>query len=165
MAAKKGNKKTKMGRPTRYRPEYAEQAKKLCFMGYTDVQLSNFFGVAESTIYKWKLDHKDFSEATRNGKDLADAEVVISLWERAKGYSHNDVHISTYLGEVTETPIVKHYPPDTGAAIHWLSNRQSDLFKIKQSTELTGKDGGPIVTKEDRSERLKELLEKRNASK
>ncbi|SDY78195.1 hypothetical protein [Nitrosomonas sp. Nm33] len=44
------NQKKPTGRPTSYRPEYAEQAYKLCLLGATDKQLAEFFNVVESTI-------------------------------------------------------------------------------------------------------------------
>ena len=43
-------KKTPEGRPSKYRPEYAEQAGKLALLGLTDKQLGDFFGVDERTI-------------------------------------------------------------------------------------------------------------------
>jgi hypothetical protein len=47
-----------------------------------------------------------------------------------------------YEGEVTLTPLVKHYPPDTHAASLWLRNRQSKRWRDR--IEHTGADGGPI---------------------
>jgi hypothetical protein len=47
-----------------------------------------------------------------------------------------------YEGEVTLTPFVKHYPPDTHAASLWLRNRQSKRWRDR--IEHTGADGGPI---------------------
>ena len=46
--------KKKLGRPTDYKPEYAEQAAKLCALGATDNDLADFFGVSEQTIYTWR---------------------------------------------------------------------------------------------------------------
>lgn len=34
------------GRPSKYKPEYAGQAKKLCMLGQTDAEMASFFGVA-----------------------------------------------------------------------------------------------------------------------
>lgn len=76
---------------------------------------------------------------------VADAEIASSLYHKAKGYSHPDVHISNYQGDITITEITKHYPPDTTAAKYWLTNRQPDLWR--EGIELTGKGGGPIETK------------------
>ena len=126
------------GRPTKYKESYPEQARKLCLLGYTDIQLADFFEVAESTVSLWKLEHPKFSEALKNGKEVADGEVAASFFQRAKGYSHPDTHISNYQGEITETPIIKHYPPDTAAAFIWLKNRQPKIWRDKQELEISG---------------------------
>lgn len=54
-----------MARPTKYQEAYAEQARKLCLLGYTDAELADFFEVSESTINKWKLDYPEFSESIK----------------------------------------------------------------------------------------------------
>ena len=137
--------KRSVGRPTDYKPEYAEQVYKLCLMGMTDSELSKFFDVAESNLNEWKKQFPEFQESMRRGKEIADAEVSASLYERAKGYSHPDVHISNYQGFITETPLTKHYPPDTAAASLWLRNRQSGKWREKIDQEIYGKGGGPII--------------------
>lgn len=118
-----------MGRPTRYRKEYAGQAKELCLMGYTDERLAEFFGVGIATYYRWRKAHPAFALAAQEGKDVMDARILSKLAERAMGYSHPDTHISNYMGEITVTKTVKHYPPDPTSAIFWLTNRQPELFK------------------------------------
>lgn len=50
----------KIGRPSAYKPEYAEQARKLCLLGHTDAELASFFEVSEQTINAWKHAHPDF---------------------------------------------------------------------------------------------------------
>jgi hypothetical protein len=40
---------------------------------------------------------------------------------------------------------VEHVPPDPGAAKLWLTNRRSEEWREKTSTELTGKDGAALV--------------------
>ena len=163
--------KNKGGRPTRYNSEYAEQARKLCLLGYTDKKLADFFNVSESTLNLWKLRHKEFSEHIARGKDVADANVVEGLYNRAIGYSlktSKPLSVSDGAGQgshVEQHPIEQHFPPDPGAAKMWLVNRQPDTWRDKQSLEHTGRDGGAIVTKEERSQRVKKLLEKRNGSK
>lgn len=149
----------KKGRPTRYRSEYAEQARKLCLLGYTDKKLAEFFGVVESTLNLWKLRHPVFSESLKAGKDFADVNVVQALYNRALGQTVKEVKTNED-GSSSET--IKEIPPDPTSMIFWLKNRQPEIWRDKQSLEHTGKDGGPIVTKQERSERLKELLEKHN---
>jgi hypothetical protein len=132
------------GRPTAFRPEYCEQVYKLCLLSATDAELARFFGVSESTLNLWKTAHANFSESIARGKEAADANVASRLYERAMGYSHPEVHVSSYEGEITLTPLTKHYPPDTQAASLWLRNRQPAKWRDKQDHEVTGKDGGPI---------------------
>lgn len=136
------------GRPSAYKPEYAEQAFKLCLLGATDADLGNFFGVSEQTINAWKSSHSEFLESLKNGKDSADANVANSLYRRALGYSHEAVKIfaDVKTGAEQVVPYTEHYPPDTTAAIFWLKNRQRKNWRDKQDIEHSGKDGGPIET-------------------
>jgi len=72
------------GRPTKYKPEYAEKAEKLALLGMTDVQLAEHFGIAESNFYQWQQRFPEFQEALKKGKIDADAAVVESLFKKAK---------------------------------------------------------------------------------
>lgn len=128
----------KTGRPSKYRPEFAEQAKKLCALGATDPQLADFFQVALSTVSLWKVQHKEFSDALSIPKAEADAKVEQSLYRRAMGYEHDEVDIRVIDGQIVETPIRKYYPPDTTAMIFWLKNRQPDAWRDKTQQELSG---------------------------
>jgi len=121
--------KNPVGRPTKYKPEYAEQAYKFCLLGADDLRLADLFEVNVDTIYKWKLAHPDFSLALKEGKDIADAEISKSLFHRAKGYSHPDVEVKVIDGQVVMVDLIKHYPPDTGAAMAWLKNRQPKYWR------------------------------------
>ncbi|EAS1948174.1 terminase [Salmonella enterica] len=127
-----------MARPTKYQEAYAEQARKLCLLGYTDAELADFFEVSESTINKWKLDYPKFSESIKKGKEYADGNVADRLYQRAMGYVAPDVDIKVIENQIVETPLEKHYPPDTTAAIFWLKNRQRDKWRDKQEVEHTG---------------------------
>lgn len=126
------------GRPTKYKPQYARQAYKLCLLGATDAQLADFFEVNESTINDWKKRQEPFFQALKKGKAIADAQIAEALFKRAKGYSHRDVHISNYKGQITITKLTKHYPPDTTAAIFWLKNRKPEAWRDKQEVEHSG---------------------------
>ncbi len=131
------------GRPSEYDPKKtSKQAKKACLMGATDKDLADFFGDSETTINNWKNEHPEFLESIREGKEVADAKVAKSLYERANGYSHSDVHVSNYQGKITLTELTKHYPPDTAAGIFWLKNRQPARWRDRR--EVTGAEGKPI---------------------
>lgn len=133
-----------MGRDSKYQPEYAEQARKLCLLGSTDAELADFFEVAESTLNLWKLNHPEFSESIKKGKTQADAEVADRLYQRAMGYEHPEVDIRVIDHAIVQTPITKIYAPDPTAAIFWLKNRQRGKWRDKIEQEVTGADGGPV---------------------
>lgn len=130
------------GQPTKYKKEFNELARKHCLLGATDAQLADLFNVTETTINNWKTEHPKFFESIKEGKDKADAVIADSLFNRAKGYSHPDTHISNYQGEITVTDITKHYPPDATSAIFWLKNRQKDNWRDKTETDQNIKVDG-----------------------
>lgn len=132
------------GRPTSYRTEYAEQARKFCLLGATDKRLAELFEVSEVTLNAWKKEHPEFLKSLKEGKELADANVASSLYHRALGYSHAEDDIRALNGEIVITPTIKHYPPDTAAATLWLKNRQPQVWRDKVDAELSGPNGGPI---------------------
>lgn len=147
--------KKKEGRPTKFDPSMCDLARKYCLLGATNPELAEFFEVAESTISKWLAEIPQFSEAVKSGRAQADAEVGAKLFHRATGYEHPDTHISNYQGQITETPITKHYAPDTTAAIFWLKNRRPDLWRDRM--EHTGKDGKDLIPAPDMLEVARRL--------
>ena len=127
-----------MGRKTKFKPEYVNQAVELCANGATDRELAEDFGVAESTLYLWKSQYKAFSEAIKVAKSVADDRVEASLYRKAVGFTCADVHISNFQGKITVTPIIKYNPPDTTAAIFWLKNRKPDEWRDIKAIEHSG---------------------------
>ena len=119
------------GAPTKYQEAYNEQARKLCLMGYTDVDLAGFFNVTEKTINNWKIDYPLFFQSLKDGKEIADAEVTASLYERAKGYSHTETKVFNNQGEIITHDVTRKYPPDPLAIKYWLNNRQSKKWREK----------------------------------
>lgn len=121
----------------KYCESIPKQTYRLCLLGLTNQELAIAFGVSIKTIELWYKQHSKFRRACDLGRQQADAKVAESLYKRANGYSHPDVHVAVYKGEVIVTDIVKHYPPDTTAAMFWLKNRQrdkwADVWKIEHS--------------------------------
>lgn len=138
----KNNRGRPKEKPLEKIPIDTEQLLTLLEFGYTDVQLAKFFKVTEKTINNWKKD-PDFLTVLKKGKELSDSKVERSLYERACGYRHPDVHISNYQGVVTVTPIIKYYPPDPTSCIFWLKNRQSDRWR-DNAIPNDGNDTGGI---------------------
>jgi hypothetical protein len=140
---KKTPKKNKGGRPTKYKKAYNEQVIKLCRLGAKDKELADFFNICEKTLNNWK-NNKEFLQSLKEGKELADATVADSLFKRATGYEHEDLHFSSHEGEVTATEYIKHYPPDPTSMIFWLKNRRPDLFRDKHDVTLDAAIKGEI---------------------
>ena len=113
---------SQVGRPTVFKPEYIKQAQKLCYLGATDIQLADFFGVCKATINNWKKDYPEFLDSIKKAKIEADMKVAKSFYERATGYTHKD----------------RHYSPEPVAQIYWLNNRQSETWRDKQEVDHSG---------------------------
>jgi len=129
----------KVGRPSKYDIVDLEQAKILAEKGFTDRDFADLYQVNIDTIYEWKKKHEEFSDTLKEGKAIADNKVERSLFERATGYSCPDTKFATHEGVITDTKeYIKHYPPDTTAAIFWLKNRRPEQWRDKQEIEHSG---------------------------
>ena len=80
----------KMGRPSKYKPEFVEQARKLYVIGATDEQVCNFFGIDVATFHRWKNKYADFCEASRSGKENHDSAVETAFLRRVLGYRYKE---------------------------------------------------------------------------
>lgn len=130
-----------IGRPTLYRPEYAEQAAKLCKLGATDADLADFFGVTKRTVERWRSAHEDFCRAVTIGKEEADNAVERSLYQRAVGYEQEAVKIFMPAGasEPVYAPYREKVAPDTAAAIFWLKNRRKEHWRERSEQDVNHK--------------------------
>ena len=104
--------KPKEGRPPTYKAEFVELVFNYCLLGSTDVDLAVFFDVDVSTINRWKIEHPEFQESLKRGKEQADAEIAKSLYQTALS-------------------------GNTTAQIFWLKNRKSSLWRDKQEVDHT----------------------------
>lgn len=83
--------------------------------GLTDEQIAANMGIATSTLYAWKKDHGEISEALKKGKEVVDYEV------------ENALLVKALCGDVT-------------AQIFWLKNRRPRRWRDKP--EEGGSDSG-----------------------
>lgn len=129
----------KEGRPTRYKAEYCELARELALLGATDIEMAKSLGVCHRTFNVWKKSHPEFMHSLSEGKDLADAKVAKSLYERANGYTCKETKIAMNEGKITDSEVYdKNYPPDVSAAIFWLKNRQRGKWNDRTEVAHTG---------------------------
>jgi len=139
--AKKPQPKPERGRPTVYRPEYAEQARKLYTKGATDVEVADFFGVTVVTLWRWRMSNDDFCKASRVGREAANERVVASLYHRAIGYTFQSEKIFQFQGDIIRAKTREHVPPDFPSMSFWLRNNDKANWSDKPAPPADGDEG------------------------
>lgn len=120
----------KRGRKTLYKESMLKQTRNLILMGYTHLQVAEFFEVSEDSIYLWKRMYPKFKKALDVTKDEYDSVVVRSLYEVATGYTEKSRTKQTDdAGNVKIVRTKKKISPNLGAIKMWLYNRRPDEWK------------------------------------
>jgi len=113
------------GRPTDYRPEYCDIARKMCELGAITRELADALNVSVQTLYQWGNRYPEFSESMRLGREAADNRVERSFYQRAIGYNFKTTKRVTRTedgGMLAETEV--HLPGDVTAQAKWLGARR-----------------------------------------
>lgn len=147
-----------MARKSLWKPEFVEQAKGLCLLGAIDPDIASFFDVSLTTFQNWKRKNPELREAMKAGKLAADARVAKSLYQRAIGFSQQEIDIRTVGGKVIQTIYTKKYIGDVGAQIFWLKNRQPDLWKERRERDMSVDDQLKLVQLEREKYELAKLI-------
>lgn len=147
MAAPEGNQYAKAN--SKYNDSYPELARKLCLLGCTDAELATFFDVTETTINNWKIEHPMFLESVKKGKEMADMDVALKLYDRAVGAEWVEeqafkVKVGRDEEKIEVVEVKKAAPPDTTALIFWLKNSKPDRWRDKQEHTHSGDPDNPI---------------------
>ncbi len=121
------------GRPSKYLPAYAKQARALCLLGATNQELANSLEVGLTTLKRWMAEFPAFRAAIKQGREGADSQVADALYRRAIG--------------------TRKIPPDTAAAFIWLKNRRPDKWRDKTP------DGSKTATVDELAAALAKLRE------
>ena len=117
--------------------------------GLTDEQIAKNIGINRTTLYDWKKKEINIADALKKGKDVVDLEVENALLKKALGYTitieeekiDRDGFVHTLKRDI-------HFPPDTGAIVFWLKNRQTKKWRDKVE-----------IADNDAIKKLDELLE------
>jgi len=137
----------KKGRPTRYRAAFVDLAFWIARAGSTDVEIAEELGISERTLYNWKERHPEFLQAIKRGKELPDARVEQSLYQRALGYDYEESKVvadkDKKVKRVEKTK--KFVPPDVTACIFWLKNRMPEKWRDRHEHELEHTVRSPLV--------------------
>ncbi len=119
--------------------------------GLTDEQIAKKMEIGVRTLYEWKQKYPQISQALKRGKEVVDVEVENALLKKALGSKETvlkPIKVKEVLYEdgkrIKETERIEYAeeeiytPPETAAIIFWLKNRRPDLWRDKQSMELSG---------------------------
>lgn len=136
------------GRPTKFMPEYVAVSVKLYDKGWTDEEVADFFDVSVRTLYRWQVDHEDFCQAVKMGKESPDNRAERALFHRAVGFEWTEqqaikVKETKYengkrVAEMERVEVVdlkRKAPPDTTASIFWLKNRRKEDWRDKHEVD------------------------------
>ena len=135
-----------MPTPLKYSPAYHDDwAWSLAIKGATDQDIADAFRVSRRTIIRWRQTYPSFNTACQSGKEVADAKVKKSLFERAVGFEYQEkesvIDVDPRTGEqkpVRVRTLTKKAVPDTMAQMYWLNNRCRDEFSQTQKVTLDG---------------------------
>lgn len=112
--------------------------------GLTDEQIAKNCGCSVSTLYQWKKDFPEISEALKKGKDVVDLEVENALLKRARGFDYVETTTERVLNKetgkfemVVTKKVTKMVVPDTTAQIFWLKNRRPDRWRDHPDPDQT----------------------------
>ena len=131
-------KKGKRGPKERYNILFHPKLAELFYSaGGIDREFADFLNITEMTLNNWKKRYKEFGASIKLGKLDPDSKIVSALYRSALAGSNT-------------------------AQIFWLKNRRPVDWREKQDIEVTGKDGGAILTKRERNKEIDEMIEKRN---
>ena len=114
--------------------------------GLTDEQIAENMGIVASTLYEWKKQYSEISEALKSGKEVVDRQVENALLKRALGYEYEEVKEKYENGFCVERTITKkEVVPDTTAQIFWLKNRKPQQWRDKQEVTVDGNLNNPMA--------------------
>lgn len=140
-----------MARPGRYESDVKPrliEAEAWARDGLTLAQIAHNLGIAEKTLYDYKRQYSEFSQALKKGKEVVDIEVENSLLKRAHGYEYREVteELMDVIDEqgnrqkrlVVTKVVTKQVAPDVTAEIFWLKNRKPNDWRDKHDIEHSG---------------------------
>jgi hypothetical protein len=152
------------GRPTAYKPENAEIARRACLLGATNEDLAERFEVSRTTIDNWIASIPDFSAAVKQGRQVADEAVVAALLARAIGMEHKSTKVFCQNGQPVTAEYMQYFPPDMRACMFWLRNRSPAHWRenrpVARGSDVYESDSGLEAWKR---ERLAEIVEQARA--
>lgn len=78
-----GPKKAGAGRPTKWKPEYAQEAERLATIGVSQKDMAYFWGVDQDTVTNWLKRFSLFSDALKKGEAKKHRALLQAMFRNA----------------------------------------------------------------------------------
>ena len=116
--------------------------------GCTIEEITQKMGVDKRTFRSWRKKCPELEDALVLSKDIANVQVINSLYQRATGIEYDEITRELIEGEMRVTKIVtKYIPPDVKACLAYLYNRDWQNWRaIQQPIDI---DTPAILNAED----------------
>jgi len=131
-----------------FRPEHCATALMICRLGGSDTELAAALDCTLRDVHVWQTKYEQFAEACKVGSEQANERVKRSLYHRAVGYEFEETKLHQFQGEVIETVVTTRMHSDVAAAKYWLENQDPENWSSKTKSEITGKDGAPLLAED-----------------
>jgi len=103
--------------------------------GKTQKETAELVSMNVGTLRRYMEQYPEVRSAYMDGKDKADAKVVMSLFDLCFGHYIIDEVVNFYQGTSHVTKVKKYVGPNFYAIRMWLSNRQKLLWSESKATE------------------------------
>ena len=133
------------GRPTEYDPEtFPSLGEHYARRGLNDEQIAESLGISPASLYKYKNEYPEFSEAIKRGKKPVNIEVENILLKKVRGYEVEekttvmsvDDEGNAKIKEIKST--TKHVQPNQRSIEMWLYNRMPEIWRQKLEIKHSG---------------------------
>lgn len=139
-----------------------------CRDGVIEKDICHNLGVGVTTFNQWKLDHGEIIETLKRGKLVADQVVVSKLYQRAIGFTYDEVKKETVqdadgneLNVFKVTTTTKYVNPDVTACIYWTKNRMPSEWRDRHEVDVNDKRK---YTNKERADKIIGLLKGRGTN-
>jgi hypothetical protein len=118
------------GRPSRYSPDFARQARAFCRLGADVADLARLFSVSVATIYRWQQQYHDFALAYAIGRAEAEGIARPGSFKRATGYEYwAERQYRVKDGGTLGVDTLRRTHADPRVGMRWLRNRKPDQWR------------------------------------
>ena len=141
----------KAGRSSKYDPAVTPKlVEGYAMEGFSDIQIAEKLGIAQSTFYNWASKYVEFSEALKRGKEPVNADLKIAMMKTATGYFVEEEETVTIFNKnqiatsSKKTTRKKYIPPSPTMQIYLANKRLPEQFRDVNRHEISGVDGQAV---------------------